>query len=339
MLSFEGAPQGAHARLEALGLADLVGFEPAVASPLAWLAIPVLAAYLLGVLRLRAQGRRWPVMRSISFALGCLVWFLACGLAVNGAAAELVSALLFQQITLMVVVPPLLLMGGPGSLVLRATPHRGPGRWLLRAALGGARSRTARVLLHPATAIVIALLAFPALYLSDAISALLAVPGGHTIALAVFLGAGVVAAGPLWAIDPLPRTPSYVVRLIDVLIEIQIHAIFGLILLLSTGPMFRWFAVDPGAWGITRALDQAIAGGLIWSYGELPLLLVLIVTLSKWRRSDQRRSKRRRAEEDAELDAYNAVLAERFGGGDAGAAGAGGGAAAAGGASGSDSRG
>lgn len=90
------------------------------------------------------------------------------------------------------------MLGGPASERaperVRA-PRRGPGRWLLRAALGGARSRTARVLLYPATAIVIALLAFPALYFSDAISALLAVSGGHAIALAVFLGAGVVAAG------------------------------------------------------------------------------------------------------------------------------------------------
>ena len=103
------------------------------------------------------------------------------------------------------------------------------------------------------------------------------------------------------------------VRIVDVLLEIQIHAIFGLVLLRSTEPMFRWYATDPEAWGISRALDQAIAGGLIWSYGELPLIIVLIVTISKWRTSDLRQAKRREAQEDAELDAYNAYLAAKFG--------------------------
>ncbi|WP_416446882.1 cytochrome c oxidase assembly protein [Leucobacter sp. HNU] len=95
------------------------------------------------------------------------------------------------------------------------------------------------------------------------------------------------------------------------MIEIQIHAVFGLVMLLSTAPLLRAYADDPTGWGITRPLDQAIAGGLAWSYGELPLLIVLIVTLSKWRRSEMRSSRHREAEEDAELERYNEQLAAR----------------------------
>lgn len=304
-----------------LGLRDLVAFVPAEASLLAWVAVPTLLAYLAGAIKMWRSGRGWSLGRTLLFAIGCVLWFLVCGLSVNAHANVLVSALLFQQITLMVVVPPFLLMGSPGRLLLSSVPHTGAGRWVLRAALGGYRSSAAQLLLHPAAAIVIALLAFPGLYFSDGVSAVMAVPGGHTLALVLFLVAGVIAAAPLWALDPLPRTPSYVVRLVDVILEIQIHAIFGLILLLSAQPLFAWYADDPSGWGMTRALDQAIAGGLIWSYGELPLLIVLIVTLSKWRTSDERRARRRRAEEDAELDEYNAYLAARYGGraGDSGA--------------------
>lgn len=293
------------------GLADLFVLDPLRASPLAWVALIICAAYLTGAISLWRRGRRWSPVRALSFVLGCALWFGATGLGVNAQAEALVSALLFQQITLMVVVPPLLLMGSPGRLLLRAVPHRGIGRPILRGAIGGARSSFARILLHPAAAILIAALAFPALYFTDAVSAILAVPGGHGVLLALFLLLGIIAAAPLWSLDPLPRAPSYGARLADVVIEIQIHAVFGLVMLLSTAPLFRAYADDPAGWGIPRPLDQAIAGGLAWSYGELPLLIVLIATLSKWRRSEMRSARHREAEEDAELERYNAQLAAR----------------------------
>lgn len=282
-------------------------------SPLAWISVLVLVAYLTGAISLWRRGRGWPVANACSFIVGCVAWFAVTGLSANAYAGELVSVLLFQQITLLVVVPPFLLMGSPGRLVLRATPRRGLGRTVLRVALGAYRSRAAQVLLHPVVAIVVAVLAFPTLYFTDAVSWIMATPGGHLALLAWFLMFGVIGGAPLWALDPLPRSPSFTVRIIDVLIEIQIHAIFGLMLLRSTGPMFQWYADDPTQWGITRALDQAIGGGMVWSYGELPLILVLIVTISKWRKSDIRRAKQRQPQEDADLDAYNQYLAERYG--------------------------
>ncbi len=296
-----------------LELGSLFELDVLTMSPLAWLALLCLAVYLTGAIVLWKARKRWSITATLSFTVGCLLWFFATGLTGNAYADELVSVLLFQQITLLVVVPPFLLMGSPGRLLLRATPRRGLGRPVLRAALSAHRSSSAQVLLHPATAIVVAALAFPALYFSDAVSWFLALPQGHLLLLALFLVFGVIAGAPLWSLDPLPRSPSYVVRIVDVLIEIQIHAIFGLVLLMSSGSMFRWYADEPETWGITRTLDQAIGGGLVWSYGELPLILVLIVTISKWRKSDLRQAERRRPQEDAALDEYNAFLSEKYG--------------------------
>ncbi len=298
------------AQAETLDLSALVQFDVASASPLAWVALLSAALYLSGAISLWRKKQRWGVVPTISFLTGCLIWFLSTGLALNAYAEDLVWVLLFQQITLLVVVPPLLLMGMPGRLVLRATPRRGWGRPVLRLALSGQRSRVSYALLHPLVAIVIAILAFPGLYFTDAVSwVLLALPQGHLILMTALLVLGIIGGAPLWSLDPLPRKPSYVVRLIDVLIEIQIHALFGLIMMRTGTLMFQAYADEPEAWGITRLLDQAIGGSLVWSYGELPLLLVLIVTLSKWRKNDIRTAKRREKEEDAELDEYNAYLA------------------------------
>lgn len=299
-----------HPAKASLELSDLFQLDLASMSPLAWLAIVCLVIYLVGAISLWIAGKRWSVLATVSFFVGCLIWFLVTGLSGNAYADELVSVLIFQQITLMVFVPPFLLMGSPGRLLLRATPHRGIGRPVLRAALGAYRSRTALVLLHPAMVVIVAALAFPALYFTDAVSWFLALPGGHLILLTFFLVFGVIGAAPLWAVDPLPRSPSFPVRLVDLFIEIQIHAVFGLLLLVNAGRMFSWYAEDPEDWGLTRELDQAIGGGLVWSYGTLPLIVVLVVTFSKWRVSDLRQAKRRQTQEDADLDAYNAYLAE-----------------------------
>jgi cytochrome c oxidase assembly factor CtaG len=57
-----------------------------------------------------------------------------------------------------------------------------------------------------------------------------------------------------------------------------------------------------------------VAGGIAWSFGELPTVLVLVVVLVSWAGSDERRARAQdRAAErtgDAELAAYNARLRE-----------------------------
>ncbi|EED6225861.1 cytochrome c oxidase assembly protein, partial [Salmonella enterica subsp. enterica serovar Haifa] len=102
---------------------------------------------------------------------------------------------------------------------------------------------------------------------------------------------------------------SYAARLIDVIAEIQIHAVFGLILLLSSTPLFVAFTNPTIGWPIDPLRDQAIAGTLAWTYAELPLLIVLIVTLSRWRSRDLTLADRRRDQDDAEREEYNAYLA------------------------------
>lgn len=145
-------------------IADLLSFRNAATSPLAWLAVLLLAAYLAGAIRLWRAGRGWSILKSVSFALGCMLLFSVTGSSTSEYARELVSVLIFQQVTVMVFVPPLLLIGAPGRLLLRATPHVGAGRIVLRTALSAYRSKLAYALLNPGVAIVIPIIVFPAFY-------------------------------------------------------------------------------------------------------------------------------------------------------------------------------
>ena len=60
--------------------------------------------------------------------------------------------------------------------------------------------------------------------------------------------------------------------------------------------------------------DQHLGGSIAWAAGEIPLVVVMLALLVQWQRSDRRDSKRldRAADRDhdADLNAYNAMLAE-----------------------------
>lgn len=68
------------------------------------------------------------------------------------------------------------------------------------------------------------------------------------------------------------------------------------------------------SWHTDLLGDQRLGGGIAWAAGEVPLVVVMIALLIQWRRSDQRTAKRldRAADrdDDADLAAYNAMLAE-----------------------------
>lgn len=282
---------------------DLTG-----ASLIALAGLALAVWYLAGAIRLWRRGRRWPVMRTVSFLVGCLLVVAVTALGMNRYASQLVWVLMLQQLTLMTVVPPLLILGSPGRLLLRATPHRGAGLVLLRAAHAGLRSRAGRIALHPLMVVLIAVAMFPALYLTDAVSLFMATGAGHDVLLGLFLVLGIVGGVPLWSDDPLPRAPSYAARLVDIFAEIQIHAVLGLVLLLNSSALFAAYADPPPSWGITPAFDQSVAGVLLWTYGAMPLLLVLIFTMSRWRRRDLTLAVRRQDRDDEELEEYNARL-------------------------------
>lgn len=80
----------------------------------------------------------------------------------------------------------------------------------------------------------------------------------------------------------------------------------------------RTFTQLARPWGPSTLDDQKMAGGIAWSFGEAPNLVVLIALFAQWARADEREQRRidradDRAEADGsddELAAYNRMLAE-----------------------------
>ena len=75
-----------------------------------------------------------------------------------------------------------------------------------------------------------------------------------------------------------------------------------------------WFGSMGRTWGPTPIEDQYIGGGIAWSIGEIPTLILAITVAIQWSRDDRKVQRRtdRNADRtgDAELEEYNARLAE-----------------------------
>lgn len=274
-------------------------------------AIVLAVWYLVAVRTVTSRGHHWSWTRTASFLAGCAALAAVTGLAIDSYGYWLFSAFMFQHLTLSILVPPLLVLGAPGRLLLRSTPHRGVGRWVLIAALGGLRCRVSRGVLHPGFTIPTFLLSYYGLYLSDLFDTAATSVGGHLALQAFFLASGTLFILPILSDGPLPTRQTNIGRFFDIFVEMPLHVFIGVILMMAPRALTDTFARPPAHWDVDPVADQAVAGALAWSYGEPVALLTTLIFAIRWRRDEELESAKREADverDDADLAAYNAFL-------------------------------
>lgn len=296
-------------------------------SPNVLLAVACLAAlgmYLAWVMRLRRRGDSWPWTRTLAWVLGVatVAW------ATNGGAAAyghiLFSAHMVQHMVLVMVAPILLALGAPVTLAVRALPSRkdgsrGPREWLLALV----HSRWAGFFAHPIVAAANVAISMIVFYWTPLFELSLTSHVGHLLMVTHFVLAGYMFANVLIGVDPGPNRPAYPLRLLLLFATMAFHAFFGIALTMGTQLLAAdWFGALGLPWGVDALADQRRGGGIAWGIGEIPTLLLAIIVAVSWSRDDERTARRedRRADrdDDAELRAYNemlAGLARRGGGG------------------------
>jgi putative copper resistance protein D len=224
---------------------------------------------------------------------------------------------MIAHMLLSMLVPILLVLGAPVTLALRALPTAGrnapPGlrEWLLAAL----HSRVSRVLTNPFVATALFIVGFYGLYFGGIFDA---VVGSHAAHLAMnvhFLLSGYLFYWVVIGVDPTPRPLPPIAKLAMVFASLPLHAFFGVVLMGTNtaigGDFYRSLALP---WHTDLLADQRLGGAIAWAAGEVPLVVVLIALFVQWRRSDDRTARRldRAADrdDDADLNAYNAMLAE-----------------------------
>ncbi|MBS9533442.1 bifunctional copper resistance protein CopD/cytochrome c oxidase assembly protein [Mycobacterium sp. M1] len=280
-------------------------------------ALVLAAVYVAGVLRLRRRGDGWPAGRTAAWLLGCATLLFATSSGTGRYMPAMFSMHMVVHMMLSMLVPILLVLGAPTTLALRALPAAGhddpPGmrEWLLAAL----HSRVSQVLTNPIVAAVIFVVGFYGLYFSTIFDSIVGSHAGHVAMNVHFLLSGYLFYWVVIGIDPTPKPISPLAKLAVVFASLPLHGFFGVFLMGMPKVLGGWFYGSLGLpWHTDLAGDQHLGGGITWAAGELPLLVVMIALLVQWTRSDRRVARRydRGADRDhdAELAAYNAMLAE-----------------------------
>nr|WP_218881343.1 cytochrome c oxidase assembly protein [Leifsonia shinshuensis] len=271
--------------------------------------------YLAGVWRLHKRGDAWPIYRTVLWTLGIVLLFYITNGGVNVYEKYLFSAHMSAHMVLTMAVPLLLVPGAPVTLAARAIRKRQDGsrggrEWILLAV----HSRFAGIISHPLVAAGLFAGSLWAFYYTPLIRWATTDHIGHEWMVMHFLITGYLFVQSLIGIDPVKYRLPYPFRLLLLLGTMAFHAFFGLSIMQMHGLILAdWFGAMGRTWGATPLIDQQTGGGIAWSVGEIPTVILAIVVAIQWSRSDERETKRqdRNADRtnDAELKAYNEQLA------------------------------
>ena len=273
--------------------------------------------YIAGVVRLRRRGDSWPWYRTVLWVLGLVFLAYLTNGGVNVYERYLFSAHMFAHMALGMMVPILLVPGAPVTLAMRAIRKRDDGsrgarEWILIAV----HSWYARLIANPIFATVNFVGSLWLFYYTPIFRWATVDHIGHEWMIVHFLLAGYLFVQSLIGVDPGVNRLSYPFRVIQLLMAMTVHAFFGLTLMSNGSLMLAdWYGAMGRTWGPTPMEDQYTGGAIAWSVGELPNLVLMLVIGVQWSRSEERKAKRRdrNAERtgDAELEAYNEMLARR----------------------------
>lgn len=279
------------------------------------IAVGLSVAYIVGFINLRRRGDSWPIHRLICWLLGMifLVYVTSGGARVYGEIQF--SGHMIQHMLLIMVVPLPMVLGAPITMLMRGTKARTDGsRGVREWVLWLVHTPYMRFFANPIFASVNFAGSLVVFYYSGVMKYALEWHLGHELMIIHFLGAGYLFAQALIGIDPGVERPAYPLRLLMLLITMAFHAFFG-ISIMSSEVLIEgdWFGNIGADWGYSAIEDQQMGGGIAWGIGEFPTLFIAIMVAFQWSKSSDREAKRLDRREartdDAELRAYNDMLA------------------------------
>jgi len=272
---------------------------------LSWATLAILvttALYLWGVQRMHVRGDRWPVGRTAAFLGGMLVAALATISGLGTYDDTLLSVHMAQHMLLSMLVPLALALGAPITLALRTLPHR-PRGWVLSVL----HSRVAKVLSFPPLTFTLFIVTPWSLYFSGWYAATLHHDYLHEMTHLHMVLVGCLFFWPLMGVDPVPGRIAHPFRLLLVVLTLPFHAFMGVTIMsqdtLIGGSWYPELHEGPmGAWLPDPLSDQHVAGGILWSSGDLIGLLFFAVLFVQWVRASMAEARR----EDRRLDLLEA---------------------------------
>jgi len=295
------------------------GYEPDAL--MIGLLVIAVALYIKGVMVLTKRGDKWPIGRTISFAIGISAVDFATSGGLGLYAHFSFSWHMVAHMTLGMIAPIAIVLGAPITLALRTLPQgrNSEERGVRGTLLSVLHSRYSSIIVNPVGALVIFDGSLFLLYFTSLFGTLMNTHAGHLFMNLHFLLAGFLFFHVIIGIDPNPKRPPFLVRIVTLLAAMSIHAFFSVALMSSSTLIDSgYFAALQTPWVGDLLADQNKGGAIGWAMGEIPILIALIATFIMWTRDDAREARRidRSVERMAamgqpdELAQYNKYLQE-----------------------------
>ena len=255
----------------------------------------MVALYVKGVMVLTKRGDKWPVGRTISFALGISVIDFATSGGLGVYAQFSFSYHMLAHMLLAMVAPIGLVLGAPMTLALRTLPQgrTSTERGVRGSLLAALHSKVGTFYTNPVVALLIFDGSLFALYFTDLFASMMQSHVGHLFMTIHFLAAGFLFFFVVIGVDPNPRKIPYLVQIVVLFAAMSIHAFFSIALMSTTTLIDKgYFASLQTPWLTDLLADQKLGASIGWAMGEIPILIALVATFINWRREDAREAKR-----------------------------------------------
>ncbi|MBV9444965.1 MAG: cytochrome c oxidase assembly protein [Streptosporangiaceae bacterium] len=240
--------------------------------------------YLWGVYRVwrRHPVRPWPWWRTALFGGGLVVIVLATESGIGSYDDVLFWDHMIQHLLLLMVAPPLLVVGQPGTLLLHAS--RNPVHtWAKRAM----RSRVVSGLTFPAFGVVLYVGTIVGTHLTSFMNLAITNDAVHEAEHVLYLVAGYLYFLPLVGREPIRWRVSYPTRLFLLFLAMPVDAFTGLVLGSEGGNPFPSTAAGRPAWAPSPVDDVHIGGAIMWVGGAGLMFALMLTVFFAWSRARQ----------------------------------------------------
>ncbi|HTI30433.1 MAG TPA: cytochrome c oxidase assembly protein [Methylomirabilota bacterium] len=269
-------------------------FEPVVFAAL------LIAAIGWAILTRRVAARHpdhpHPAWRGAAFLGGLATLAVALMSPIEAYEGSLFSVHMLQHMLLELVAAPLLLLGAPATLALRAASPS-----VRSGLLAVLHSRAVAVLSFPLLAWVLFAAVNWGWHFSTLYNQALETPWLHDLQHLTFLGAALLFWWPVIGADPARWRLPHPVRLFYLFLAMPQNSFLGITLMSAPTALYPHYLTNVRDWGPTPAVDQSIGGMLMWAGGDVAFLLAMGFVVAAWVRYEDRRTARADAREDARL--------------------------------------
>lgn len=250
------------------------------------LAVLAAVSYLLGVRRLRRDGRSWPVVRTACWLAGCATLLVATSSGLGSYGHAVFSVHMVAHMLLATLVPVLLVLGHGVTLALEATSAG-----LRTRLLSLLDSPAVRFVRHPAVAWTAVAVTLFGLYPTGLFGSIVLEHWAHLGMDVAFLGTGLALFWPVLGRSMPERGLPAIGRIVMVFAVMALHAGFSAWLLSRATPVAGQFYTALRLPFVTDLLaDQRRGAVLGWALGEVPVMITVLALVVRWARADRAES-------------------------------------------------